>query len=93
VLALSENPEAFGRVFNLGGTYEISIVELAERIIHLVGSASTIEFITYDIAYEEGFEDMERRVPDIARANNLIGFAPTACLDDIIMSVIEDQKR
>ena len=92
MLALSENPEAFGRVFNLGGTEEISIVELAERIIHLVGSDSTIEFIAYDIAYEEGFEDMERRVPDIARANELIGFAPTACLDDILMLVIEDQQ-
>ena len=92
MLALSENPDAFGRVFNLGGTEEISIVELAERIIHLVGSDSTIEFIAYDIAYEEGFEDMERRVPDIARANGLIGFAPTACLDDIIMLVIEDQQ-
>ena len=92
VLALSENPDAFGRVFNLGGTEEISIVELAERIIHLVGSDSTIEFIAYDIAYEEGFEDMERRVPDIARANELIGFTPTACLDDIVMLVIEDQQ-
>ena len=92
MLALSENPDAFGRVFNLGGTEEISIVELAERIIHLVGSDSTIEFIAYDIAYEEGFEDMERRVPDIARANELIGFAPTACLDDIVMLVIEDQQ-
>ena len=92
MLALSENPDAFGRVFNLGGTEEISIVELAERIVHLVGSDSTIEFIAYDIAYEEGFEDMERRVPDIARANELIGFAPTACLDDIIMLVIADQQ-
>ena len=92
MLALSENSDAFGRVFNLGGTEEISIVELAERIIHLVGSDSTIEFIAYDIAYEEGFEDMERRVPDIARANELIGFAPTACLDDIIMLVIDDQQ-
>jgi UDP-glucose 4-epimerase len=79
-------------VFNLGGTEEISIVELAERIIHLVGSDSTIEFIAYDIAYEEGFEDMERRVPDITRANELIGFAPTACLDDVIMLVIEDHQ-
>jgi UDP-glucose 4-epimerase len=53
----------------------------------------TIDFIPYDIAYEEGFEDMERRVPDTTRAHELVGFAPTADLDDIIRSVIEDQQQ
>ena len=93
LLALSEHPEAFGRVFNLGGSEEIAITDLAKRIIHLAKSASLIEFIPYDIAYEEGFEDMERRVPDTTRANELVGFAPTVHLDDIIRSVIEDQQR
>ena len=92
-LALSEHPEAFGRVFNLGGSEEIAITDLAKRVIHLTESTSSIEFIPYDIAYEEGFEDMERRVPDTTRAHELVGFAPTAGLDDIIRSVIEDQRR
>jgi UDP-glucose 4-epimerase len=93
ILALSEHPDAFGRVFNLGGSEEISIFDLAKRIVHLAGSSSSIEFVPYDIAYEEGFEDMERRVPDTTRARELVGFAPTADLDGIIAAVIEDQQR
>jgi len=93
VLALSEHPEALGRVFNLGRTEEISMADLAERIIRLADSTSTIEYIPYDVAYEEGFEDMERRVPDTTRAHDLVGFAPTAGLDDIIGAVIDDQQR
>ena len=72
---------------------KIAITDLAKRVIHLTESTSSIEFIPYDIAYEEGFEDMERRVPDTTRARELVGFAPTAGLDDIIRSVIEDQQR
>ncbi|SVB59997.1 uncharacterized protein METZ01_LOCUS212851, partial [marine metagenome] len=60
LVALSEHPEAFGKVFNLGGTEEISIRDLAKRIIELVGSDSQLEYVPYDDAYEEGFEDMER---------------------------------
>jgi len=92
ILALSEHPEALGRVFNLGGTEEVSMAALAERIVRLVGSPSAIEFIPYDVAYEEGFEDMERRVPDTSRAHELVGFAPTSDLDDIIRAVISDQQ-
>ncbi len=93
ILALTESNEALGRVFNLGGNEEISIADLARRVVELTGSSSTVEFIPYDQAYEEGFEDMERRVPDTTRARDLVGFAPTAALDDIIRSVIEDQQR
>lgn len=93
ILALTESNEALGRVFNLGGNEEISIADLARRVVELTGSSSTVEFIPYDQAYEEGFEDMERRVPDTTRARDLVGFAPTAALDDIIGSVIEDQQR
>ena len=93
ILALSENSGAIGRVFNLGGTEEISMADLAAKIVGLAGSTSTIEYVPYDVAYEEGFEDMERRVPDTTRAHELVGFAPTASLDDIIMAVIEDQQR
>ena len=93
IIALSEHPEAFGQVFNLGGTGEVSIRELAERIITITGSSSSLEFISYDMAYEEGFEDMQRRVPSIARAQELVGFAPSVGLDEIIRSVVDDHHR
>ena len=92
LVALSEHPEAFGKVFNLGGGEEVSIKELAERVIELAGSQSSLEFLPYDVAYEAGFEDMERRVPDTERARQLVGFEPSTSLDDIVRSVIEDQK-
>jgi len=92
LVALSEHPEAFGKVFNLGGGEEVSIRELAERVIELTGSQSSLEFIPYDTAYEAGFEDMERRVPNTTRAMQLVGFEPSASLDDIIRSVIDDQQ-
>ncbi len=92
LVALSEHPEAFGRVFNLGGTEEISIGDLAERIIELAGSDSEVEYIPYDAAYEEGFEDMVRRVPNVDRARRLVGFEPSVGLDDTILSVIADQR-
>ena len=92
LVALSEHPEAFGKVFNLGGGEEVSIRELAERVIELTGSQSSLEFIPYNTAYETGFEDMERRVPNTTRAMQLVGFEPSASLDDIIRSVIDDQQ-
>ena len=92
LVALSEHPEAFGKVFNLGGGEEVSIKELAERVIELAGSQSSLEFLPYDVAYEAGFEDMERRVPNTDRARQLIGFKPSTSLDDIVRSVIEDQQ-
>ena len=92
LVALSEHPEAFGKVFNLGGTEEISIGDLAERIIELVGSDSQLEYVPYDDAYEEGFEDMERRVPNTNLAKQLVGFESSIDLDKIIRSVIEDLR-
>ncbi len=92
IYALSQHPEAFGRVFNLGGVEEVSMRELADRIIAASGSTSKIEFIPYDVAYEEGFEDMQRRVPDTTRAHNLVGFTPTVGLDAIIDMVITEQR-
>ena len=90
LIELSEHPEAFGNVFNLGGVGEISIRDLASRIVELSGSNSELEFIPYSSAYEEGFEDMERRVPNIDRAKRLVGFDPSIGLDEIIHSVIND---
>jgi UDP-glucose 4-epimerase len=92
LISLSEHPDAFGKVFNLGGSEEISMADLAERVINLVESESQLEFIPYDDAYEEGFEDMPRRVPNTNRANRLVGFEPSVGLDDIILSVIADQR-
>ena len=93
IIALSEHPGAFGKVFNLGSTGEVSIRDLADRIITITGSSSSLEFISYDMAYEEGFEDMQRRVPSIERAQELVGFSPSVGLDDMIRSVIDDQHR
>ncbi len=79
-------------MFNLGGGEEVSIKELAERVVELADSKSGLEFIPYDAAYEAGFEDMERRVPNTNRARQLVGFSPSTGLDDIIQSVIDDQQ-
>jgi UDP-glucose 4-epimerase len=89
LLALVEHPEAVGRVFNIGGTDEISMDALAHRVIELSGSDSKVRYVPYEEAYEEGFEDMQRRVPDTTRARDLIGFVPTAGLDDIIRMVVQ----
>jgi UDP-glucose 4-epimerase len=92
LVKLSEHPEAVGRVFNLGGSQEISIDALAHRVIELAGSDSKVRYVSYEEAYEEGFEDMQRRVPDTTRARELIGFEPTVDLDGILRSVIADQR-
>jgi UDP-glucose 4-epimerase len=92
LVALVEHPEAVGRVFNIGGQGEVSMEELAQRVIERAGSDSKIRFVPYAEAYEEGFEDMQRRVPDTTRARELIGFSPTAGLDEIIDMVIADQR-
>jgi UDP-glucose 4-epimerase len=92
LVQLIEHPEAYGQVFNLGGTEEVSILELAERVIARAGSSSTMRVIPYDEAYEAGFEDMERRVPNTDRAAALVGFRPTKTLDDIIDTVVADQR-
>lgn len=89
LLALVEHPEAVGRVFNIGGNDEISMDALAHRVIELSGSDSKVRYVPYEEAYEEGFEDMQRRVPDTTRARELIGFEPTAGLDDIITMVVD----
>ena len=92
MIALMEHPEAYGKVFNLGGTEEISIADLAQRVNDAAGSSSKIRYVSYEDAYEEGFEDMQRRVPDIQRARNLVGFEPSVSLGQVIELVIEDQR-
>jgi UDP-glucose 4-epimerase len=90
---LVEHPKAIGEVFNIGSGDEITIRALAERIKSLTSSASDIVTIPYDQAYEVGFEDMPRRVPDITKISALIGYKPTVVLDDILESVIEYFRR
>ena len=87
IVRLSETTDAYGQAFNLGGLREVSILQLAEHVIHLLGSSSTIRFIPYQQAYAEGFEDMRRRVPDNTRAARLVGFNPTTTLDQMILQV------
>lgn len=88
LIKLMDHSEAVGQVFNIGSNEEISIVQLAEKVRKLTGSDSEIVFVPYDEAYEEGFEDMPRRVPDITKVNKLVGFRPDMSLDGILESVI-----
>jgi nucleoside-diphosphate-sugar epimerase len=86
---LSREPQAVGRVFNVGNDHEISIRALAERVKALSGSRSEILTIPYDQAYEAGFEDMPRRVPDLSRIRALIDYRPRIQLDEILETVID----
>jgi UDP-glucose 4-epimerase len=93
LMKLTSEPRAIGGVFNIGNTDEVSIRELAERVKKLSGSQSAIHYVPYDEAYEAGFEDMPRRVPDISKIQALVGYQPKLELDDIIKSVIEHIRQ
>jgi UDP-glucose 4-epimerase len=86
-----EHDDAVGNVFNIGSNQEITILDLAKRVKELTNSSSEIVFVPYDEAYEEGFEDMPRRVPDISKVRALVGFEPRMSLDGILKSVIDYQ--
>ncbi len=90
--ALAEHPAAPGQVFNVGATEEITIRGLAERVLALTGSRSEIQMVAYDDAYGPGFEDMQRRVPSIAKLHALIGYVPRCSLDDTLRRVIEYER-
>jgi len=92
LVALLSDESAYGRVFNLGSTEQTTISQLAERVISATGSSSVISKVPYEEAYGEGYEDMQRRIPDCTRALNQIGFSPTRTLDDIISAVIADRR-
>jgi UDP-glucose 4-epimerase len=89
VATLAKCPEAVGQVFNIGSTDEVAIGELALRVKQLTGSPSEIVYVPYAEAYEEGFEDMQRRVPDITKIQRLIGYVPSMTIDEIMVAVIE----
>ena len=92
LIALMQEPRAVGQVVNIGNNEEISIMDLARRVKAATGSRSEIVLVPYDQAYEAGFEDMPRRVPDLTRIAGLVGYAPTLDLDGILAKVIEDQR-
>jgi UDP-glucose 4-epimerase len=91
--ALIDEPRAYGNVFNVGATAEISILDLAKRVLAVTGSRSEIRFTPYDTAYGKGFEDMYRRVPDTAKIHALVGWSPSRSLEDMIRDVAADQRR
>lgn len=93
LMALMETDDAVGEVFNIGGTQEITILDLAQKIIKLTGSSSAIDLIPYEKAFEEDFEDMQRRVPSIEKIRTVTGFEPKTDLDTILQNVIAAMKR
>jgi UDP-glucose 4-epimerase len=88
LIKLMDHAESVGQVFNIGSNEEISILDLAKRVKELTKSDSEIVFVPYDEAYEEGFEDMPRRIPDISKVKKLVGFRPEMELEGILESVV-----
>lgn len=93
ITRISAEPSAYGNAYNLGGSYEISILAMAKRIVELLGSPSEIILVPYEEAYAEGYEDMRRRVPNNTKSLHLVGFDPKTTLDEIILSVADDQRK
>lgn len=92
LIKVMDHSDSVGQVYNIGSTEEISILKLAEKVKELTNSDSEIVFLPYDEAYEEGFEDMPRRVPDISKVKQLVGFRPQMMLEGILQSVISYQS-
>lgn len=93
IIGLMDHDGAIGKVFNLGGKEEISILEFAWRVKEVTGSHSPIVKISYEEAYSEGFEDMRHRVPDISKIERLIGFDPATEVNTMIQSVAEYEMK
>ena len=89
LLLLASSDQAVGEVFNLGNPEEVTIAELARKIIALTGANVEIDFIPYGEAYEAGFEDMERRIPDISKITALTGYSPRFTLDDALRLTLD----
>jgi UDP-glucose 4-epimerase len=93
LIQLVNEPSAIGQVINIGNTEEVTISRLAARIRDLTGSRSPVALIPYDQAYESGFEDMPRRVPDLSKITAMIGYKPSHTLEDILVQVIDYFRR
>jgi UDP-glucose 4-epimerase len=92
-MGMMENDESFGQVYNIGGTEEISILDLAKKIITLAESKSEIVLIPYEQAYVADFEDMMRRVPSVEKVARLIGFKPGVDLDAILTEIVTFMRK
>jgi UDP-glucose 4-epimerase len=92
LIALAEHPAAIGGVFNVGNPAEISMMDLARKVREMTGSPSEIVLVPYDQAYEAGFEDMPRRVPDLRKIRGLIGYEPRVQLDEVLARVIAFER-
>jgi UDP-glucose 4-epimerase len=92
LVALADDPRAVGEVFNLGNPEETTINDLAARVIALTGSSSKITYMSHDLAYGEAFQEIQRRVPDISKIQEAIGFMPSARLDEILSEIIAGMR-
>jgi UDP-glucose 4-epimerase len=92
IVSLIDEPRAVGDIFNIGGEEEITIKDLASKVKAVTGSSSRIEYIPYSEAYQEGFEDMERRVPDISKIQTLVGYRNTRDTDAILAKVVDFER-
>jgi UDP-glucose 4-epimerase len=88
---MMERDDLYGEIFNIGTQAEITISGLAEKVREIVGSESEITYVPYDVAYEPGFEDMHRRVPDISKIRDVLGWEPRRTLDEIVTDVKHHQ--
>lgn len=93
MVRLIQEPRAYGEVFNVGHTKDISIYELAVMVKEMTGSPSEIVFVPYEQAYEEGFEDMPRRLPDISKIRSLIGYEPALDLPEMLERIIAYERE
>ncbi len=93
LIQLSRTPEAAGHIFNVGSTEEVSILTLAQTVREITGSHSEIIFVSYDEAYEPGFEDMARRVPDIRKIQTMLGWTPRLSLRETIAQMVAYEKE
>ncbi len=93
LVGIMAHPGANGEVYNVGSDHEITIIDLATRIKRMTGSGSKIVFVPYGKAYEEGFEDVRRRVPDISKLAKLIGYRPRVSLEETLESIIAGAAR
>jgi UDP-glucose 4-epimerase len=88
-IALLEHSDAVGEIFNIGNNEEVSINALAERVVSITKSRSEIRHISYDEAYEQGFEDMRRRIPDLTKIKKLVAYSPSVGLDEMLEKIVE----
>lgn len=93
LIDLIQKIEAYGQVINIGSNFEIAIKDLADKVKKITKSSSEIIIVSYDEAYEKGFEDMKRRFPDISKLKRIVGWVPKTTLDEVIPEIVETMKR